>query len=99
MYRLVWPRRRLVQQSARNLCKRLVERWMSKDARAMSEEVRSWSLEQWELLGMRPESLIASHQERCQKNLGQAPDRMFQEIINPLTTVLTKAKNRNTDPG
>src|SRR5205085_8042082 len=77
MYRVLWPRRRLLEQAARNLCKRLIERWMTKDARAIGEEVQNWSLEQWETLGLRPENLIASHQERCEKNLGQPPDRLF----------------------
>jgi serine/threonine protein kinase len=99
MYRLLWPRRRLLQQSARNLGKRLVDRWMSKDARAVSEEVRNRSLEQWEALGMRPENLIASHHERCEKILGQSPERMFQGIINPLSNVLIKSKNGTSGGG
>ncbi len=97
-YRLTWPRRRLLQQSAHNLCKRLVERWMSKDARAVSEEVRQWSLEQWEALGMRPENLIAAHQERTEELLGQPPDRMFQTIINSLTSIFAKGKGRPVNP-
>ncbi len=92
MHRLLWPRRQLMQCAARNLCKRLVERWMTKDARAISQDVRQWSLEQWEAMEMRPENVIADHQDRCEKILGQAPDRIFYEAINPLATLLTNGK-------
>jgi hypothetical protein len=99
MYRVLWPRRRLLTQSARNLCKRLIEGWMTKDARAVTEEVRNWSQAQWETLCLRPENLITSHQERCEKNLGQAPDRMFQEIVGPLTDALSKGNGRTPATG
>ena len=99
MYRLLWPRRRLLQQSARNVCKRLIERWMTKDARSISEEVRQWSLEQWEALEMRPENLIAGHQERCEKILGAAPEHTFQELINPLLNIFTKGNGRVAPTG
>jgi serine/threonine protein kinase len=94
MQRLLWPRRQLLKQSARNLCNRLIERWMSKDARDISDEVRNWSLEQWEAVGLRPENLITSHQEKCEKVLNQAPERLFQEIISPLTEALSKGNGR-----
>jgi serine/threonine protein kinase len=99
MYRLLWPRRRLLNQSGRNLCKRLVERWMTKDVKAISEEVRNWSLERWESLEMRRENLIASHQERCEQLLGQSPDAIFQEIISPVTGVMSKGKVPDPAPG
>ena len=76
------------------MCKRLVEGWLSKDAGAISDDVRTWSLEQWEALGLRPEGLIASHQEGCEKNLEQAPERMLQGVINPLNSALTTGSDR-----
>lgn len=95
MYRISWPRRSLVARSARNLCKRLVEGWITKDAAAITDEVRTWSLEQWETLGLRPEGLIAAHHEKCEQTLEQAPDRMFQGIINPLSSALTRGTDRD----
>src|SRR5262249_54783945 len=91
MYRISWPRRHLIARSSGNLCKRLVESWISKDAKAISADVHTWSLEQWEALGLRPEGLIASHQEGCEKKLEQVPDRLFQEIVLPLSNELKKA--------
>jgi hypothetical protein len=88
LHRIYWPRRRLREQAARNLCRRLLEGWMSKDARAISPEVRKWSLEQWDSLGLRAESLIARHQEKCEHNLKQAPERLLQNVVNPLAKVL-----------
>lgn len=86
LYRVLWPRRQILQQAARNVCRRLVERWMSKDAKPISQEVRTWAQEQWDNLGLRAESLIARHQERLEKSLGEAPDRTFRALIEPLTS-------------
>src|SRR5207249_4228288 len=33
MHRIVWPRHALLHEVGRRLCKRLVERWMTKDAK------------------------------------------------------------------
>ena len=92
MYRLLWPRRRLLHQSARNLCRRLVEGWMTKDARAIAEHVKEWSLEQWDALNMRPEELIERHREHCEQKLGQSPEALIQNLIQPLGNLLAKPK-------
>ena len=43
IYRLVWPRRQLLHQAATAVCRRLVQRWMTKDARALKKDgVKQW---------------------------------------------------------
>ncbi|MBI3410471.1 MAG: protein kinase [Planctomycetes bacterium] len=88
MYRICWPRRRLLNQAANRLCHRLVEGWMSKDARVLSAPIRKWSAEQWDALGLRAESLITRHQDLCEKRMKQAPDSMFQALVHPLVNLL-----------
>jgi len=87
-YRILWPRRQILLQAAHRLCARLVLHWMSKDAAALKEEIRTWAVEQWEAQGFRPENLIAQVQERCERVLGQAAEKMFQAIIEPVARVL-----------
>jgi serine/threonine protein kinase len=90
LYRLVWPRRLIMEQAGRNLCKRLIDRWLSKDASAQSEEIRTWSHEEWETQGFRVEDLIAQHHEKCEKLLKQAPEKMYMNIIAPLAEQMGK---------
>jgi serine/threonine protein kinase len=90
-YRIVWPRRQILFQAAHRLCARLVQHWMSKDASGSKEEIGTWAAEQWEALGFRPESLITQAQEHCERVLEQAPERMFQEIVEPTAAALARA--------
>lgn len=103
MYRICWPRRHLLNLAANRLCQRLVESWMTKDARALSAPIRKWSAEQWDALGLRAESLITRHQELCEKRLKQAPENMFQALLQPLASLLKpsllKPSDKNTRVG
>src|SRR5262249_55374343 len=83
LYRVVWPRKALLEQASRRLCQRLVARWMEKDADALSETLANWAQEQWDDSGLRPENLIARHQELCEQHLKQSPERMLHEILAP----------------
>lgn len=89
MYRILWPRRHVLQQAAQRLCGRLVARWMTKDASPLAETLASWAQEQWDEAGMRPEALISRHQEMCEQQLQQPVERLLQDILNPLVPLLT----------
>ncbi len=89
LYRIVRPRRRVLEQSARRLCRRLVAHWMTKDATPLVETLSHWAQEQWDDAGLRPEALISRHQELCEQRLQQTPERLLQGVLNPLVPVLT----------
>lgn len=91
LHRIYWPRRQLQVHTAANLCRKLVEGWMKKDARAISADIRTQTLEQWETLGLRTEALITEHQERCELHLKKTPESLFAEITKPLADLLTRA--------
>jgi serine/threonine protein kinase len=88
IHRLSWPRRDLAQRLGERLCMRVVDRWKSKNADAIAKDIQPWVLEQWEAMEMRPENLIARHHERLERALKTSPEKLFQEIFNPLATVL-----------
>ncbi|MCS7044933.1 MAG: protein kinase [Gemmataceae bacterium] len=88
-HRVVWPRRTLLEQAARRLCRRVVEHWMSKDTGSMVDAIAPWAEQQWDAAGLRPEDLITHHQEQCEQQLKQAPEKMIQGVLSPLTHVLT----------
>ncbi len=92
--RMTWPRRALLKRCSRRLCKRLIDRWMSKDARPVADEVREHTAEQWDKAGMRAENLIERFQTLCETRMKQPPERLFAGMTNGLVNVLTP-KNVN----
>lgn len=96
--RLVWPRRQLLEKAGRRLCGRLIERWLSKNATSLAGQIREWSLQQWEAQGFRVEDLISAHQEKCERQLKQAPEKMFAQIIDPLAGDLQASGGRKHAP-
>lgn len=99
LYHVVWPRQRVLEQTARRFSQRLVAHWMAKDATALVETVATWSQEQWDELGLRPEALIARHQELIEQKLKNAPERMLQAILTPLVPVLAPANDGKGEAG
>jgi serine/threonine protein kinase len=87
-HRIIWPRRQIREQMAGRLGARLVQHWMNKDAKKVQDEIAQWAQEQWEAQGLRPENLIARHQEQCEKILEQAPEKLFNSILGPLAQEL-----------
>jgi hypothetical protein len=84
MYRILWPRRLLLDQSGGALCRRLVQRWMSKDAKPFRDVLRPWVRQQWEEQGLSQDQLIARVQEGCEKALKQTPESALAEAMAPL---------------
>jgi eukaryotic-like serine/threonine-protein kinase len=84
MYRVLWPRRRLLQQSARGLCRRVVEHWMNKDPGAVSGKVRDWVKQQWEEREFGAEHLILRLQDACHVGLQQSPENAFAVLLDPI---------------
>lgn len=86
-FRLSWPRRQLLQRVARNLCKRLVQRWISKDSAPLRDSVQVWSAEQWTRYEFAAEGLIERFQKACEKALEEAPETAFNRITEPLLSL------------
>lgn len=91
LYRLGWPRREVETKLAEKFCLRLVDRWKSKDAAHLAAEIDEWVGQQWDALQMRPESLIARHQDDCQQALGATPEKIFQDVLTPVAQAATTA--------
>ena len=73
---------------------------MVKDAkRPLTETIGTWAQEQWEAAGLRPEDLIARHQEICEQQLKQTPpNTVFQSLLNPLATLLSPGTGKADVP-
>src|SRR5258708_81800 len=84
MYRLSSPRRPVVQQAAHELCLRLVQRWISKDAGPLRDFVRTWVENHWTREEFGAETLIARLQTASEKDLKQPPEEAFAAITAPV---------------
>lgn len=84
LYRLAFPKRALLKQTAVRLCHQLVQRWVSKDAKPVQEQIRQEIQDQWLQRELGPEFPIARFQEAATKMLGRAPEAHFAALIDPL---------------
>ena len=98
-YRLGFPQRRIVQQLASLSLQKIVQRWMSKDARPLGESVRAWVEEQWRGHELAAEHFIGRVQQACEKRLGQAPELAFSAALSPLLKELGEADTPGPRPG
>jgi serine/threonine protein kinase len=91
LYRMEWPRQVVLRQGARRYCRRLIERWLSKDATAILDSVQDLVREQWQAHELVPEGLIERFQTACQAHLGKSPEAAADEILTPLLLKERKA--------
>ena len=88
MYRQLWPRRQMLDRAARGLCRRLVQRWMSKDAKALREPLKPWVQKQWDDHSLGLQQIIARLQEGCERALKQTPEAAFTALVAAVQATL-----------
>jgi hypothetical protein len=86
LYRLTWPRQRLLDHTARRLCNQLIERWTIKDSAPVRESVDKWLTQELSRQELNAESLISILQEACEKSLGHSPESEFAELVEPFAS-------------
>ena len=84
LFRYTWPRRALLQGASRRLCRNLVQRWLSKDAKPVQEGIQAFVQDQWTELGLGAEALIDGFREACEGVIGREPEAAFAALMDPL---------------
>jgi serine/threonine protein kinase len=84
LYRLYWPRRRLLQRVSRRFCQKIVQYWLAKDTKPLQEKVHASVAQQWTDQQLGPEFMIARFQQACTQALGKDPESAFAAIIAPV---------------
>src|SRR5262249_411273 len=79
MYRFSWPKRLLIQQVARRLCGKLIERWV-RHVSPSGQEVRTWLSEQWAKRQLEPLRLVTRLEEACEKIWKKKPDDVLSAV-------------------
>lgn len=98
VYRITWPRRILVQQSARLVCRQVAESWSTKEAGHLRETVKKWLTEELAKEEIGAEYMIAHLQAACKEALQQAPESAFAELVEPFLPRGKKVKVTEPDP-
>ncbi|HXG11429.1 MAG TPA: tubulin-like doman-containing protein [Gemmataceae bacterium] len=80
LFRFSWPRRAMTEQAARRLCQNLVRQWMSKDSKAVRDQVYNFVQEQWAKQRLGPEHFAARLEAACEKAHGQAIEPVFAAL-------------------
>ncbi|MCS6851048.1 MAG: protein kinase [Gemmataceae bacterium] len=83
LYRLSWPRRVLLQKTARRLCLDLARRWLAAETPEVRSAVDQWVAEQWSQQELEPEYLIGHLRKACTQALGKVPEDAFADILGP----------------
>jgi serine/threonine protein kinase len=84
MFQLAWPRQALLAASARRLCLKTVQRWLSKDSKPIRDQVQEWVKEQWARLGLGPDRYLERLREGVEKDEGLSTDQLFGSITGQL---------------
>jgi serine/threonine protein kinase len=85
LFRFSWPRRVLLQRTARRMCRQLIERWLSKETVKPAEEIDKWANEEWDAKQFAAEHMIARMQAACERAVGKPPETAFDSLTAPLT--------------
>jgi hypothetical protein len=78
-----WPRRQLLDRTARQVGLRLLDRWAGADAGPVRAAVRAWVAEQWQQQQLGPEHLVRRLQEAAEQALKKAPEAVFAAEADP----------------
>lgn len=79
MYRFTWPKRTLIQQAARRLCCKLVERWIA-PVNPNASEVRGWLAGEWAKRRLEPQHILERLEEACEKTWRKKPEDVLSAI-------------------
>lgn len=97
-FRIHWPRLEILDEASKRLCSQIIHRWMSKDAKPLSDSIRTWTAERWEALGMRAESLIERFQQHSEHSLQQKPESMLAETLSEMQKLATSPNGVSSAP-
>jgi hypothetical protein len=84
LYETAWPRHAVRRALARRVCRRLVERWMSKDSKPIRDAVHNWMQEEWARQQLGASVLMERLAELTQQIAGCEPEQSFQALVDPL---------------
>jgi hypothetical protein len=89
LFQLAWPRHALLQAASVRLCRQLVQRWLSKDARPLRDSVQQWIGERWSALELGETHFIDRLQGELARQVGQPVELAVKEVLSPLVEAMS----------
>ncbi len=83
LYSLSWPRRLLADESARWLCRQIIDRWNIADDNRLRAAVEKWVQDQWKSQNLNPEVLSAAIHDVGNQEVGKPIQEYFSELVEP----------------
>jgi hypothetical protein len=80
---LTWPRRLLLDRTARQLCGRVLAKWTATNAHDIQAPVQEWVTQQFAAQQLAPDSLVPILQNVCEQALGQSPEAFAAAAAEP----------------
>jgi hypothetical protein len=96
LYKISCPRTALLRVIGRDLCRQIVKRWMTKDAKALREKVKASVAAFFKEQSVDGEYLMGQMHAASARLLGQHPETHFTLLTEPLTGWAAKVKDLNT---
>ncbi len=84
LFRLAWPRQRLLQASTRRFCIRMLQYWTADSVEHLREPLRLWLDEEWERRLLDPQTLITRLRDDATRLFEQPPEQYFAAMLEPL---------------
>jgi hypothetical protein len=94
LYRISSPRRVLLRNAARRLCRQLVQRWSSKDGAPVREVIRAIIADFWAQQELTGDHLMTQLQQTCADRLGQSSEGVLAALTEPLLQLMEQGSER-----
>src|SRR5262249_44439825 len=99
LFHLSWPRHTLVDNVARRLCQRIVQRWLSKDSKPVRAAVEAHVQEQWLQRELGADAFIHRLQTELIKELGGPVESLFASVVESLKAGSNQGEGRRRGEG
>jgi eukaryotic-like serine/threonine-protein kinase len=88
MDRFAFPRSQFVQEGARSICRRFLDRWISKNTKPLEAGVEAKVNEKWAASEWGTEGMLGQLLTGCEKLLQNNPDTLLAGLRGPIVTSL-----------
>ncbi len=81
---VAWPRRLTVAKLSQRLCRKLIQKWMSKDAKPVAEELKKLTREKWNAMGVQTDILIEEIMDSAERRLQFKAENKIATILSAI---------------
>lgn len=84
LYRLTWPRQRVLEIAVRKLVQRVLAKWISKETHYLKEPIANWLEQEWIRRGLDMDTLLGKLRDAARQAIQNDPELVFDGFLTPL---------------